>query len=99
MELVYDFLEGKCDYHSFVKQLRTNDDIFDWLQSLYKEEMLKDKAFRCENALWRANGNVKDAINNLHCGISVYDKNDIYNFLYWFLSYAFPQKTINRIKV
>lgn len=97
MEIVYDFLEGRCDYQSFKDHLYCNDDVFNWLQSLYCEDMLKDKTFRCANALWRADGNVKVAIKNLECGIGVYNKNDMYNFIYWFLSYVFPEKCVQKI--
>lgn len=98
MEIVYDFLEGRCDYQVFIKQLYRDKSIFNWLQSLYREEMLEDSTFRCENALWRANGNVKACIDNkkAFC-IGVYVRNDIYNFLYYYLTYALPERPIQRI--
>lgn len=97
MEIVYDFLEGRCDYQKFREHLYSNEEIFDWLQSLYFDGMIEDETFWCENALWRSAGNVKDAIKALDTIISVYEKNDIYNFLYWFLLYACPNRIIQRI--
>ena len=98
MEIVYDFLEGRCNYETFVKHLQSNDEIFNWLQSLYFEEMLYDKSFKCENSLWRSNGSVKTCIGDFKkFHISIYVENDIYNFIYHYLTYALPERTIKKI--
>ena len=98
MEIVYDFLEGRCDYETFIARLYSNEKIFEWLQSLFHPSMLDDDTFKCENQLWRFEGKIKDCIDdykNYH--INVYVQNDIYMFMYYYLLYALPERRIEKI--
>lgn len=96
MEIVYDFLEGRVTYQTFIDKLYSDESIFNWLQSFVTDEMLMDQSFRCQNSLERNNGSVKDAIGQ-NLGMGTCTMNAIYQFLYYFLAYALPDKKINRI--
>ena len=56
MNIVYDFLEGRTSYQTFIDQLYADDAIFDWFQSMVSDDMLKDQSFRCSNSLDREGG-------------------------------------------
>ena len=96
MNIVYDFLEGRTSYQTFIDQLYADDAIFDWFQSMVSDDMLKDQSFRCSNSLDREGGSFKACITG-RLGMGVCTMVDIYDFIYHFLERALPDRKITWI--
>ena len=97
MEIVFDFLEGRVTYQTFIDRLYSDESIFNWLQSFVTDEMLKDRSFWCSTSLKWNNSSFKACVSE-RLNQGVISMSDIYTFIYHFLAYTLPDREINKIK-